>query len=540
MADGGQGFRNERSKKRLKIAFTGEEFGYGYMAADKFAGYYRDAKRLTLCDAGADSVAQGPLKTRGRLIGLRELRKPRGDDGRFDLGNPEYKPLYTKEQALTAVSDGTADVAIVPFYAPYIGYDIETLRMMASLFFVVGVDQIDETDKLCLAVYEPQLLDVVQTSHPGSSLSTVLNARRPRFAAGDQDPSLERGTAGTPDGRWDFSSGLQLDAPSQYMLRDRIDMVFAGPEAARRCKSKLDGLRGAGVEVRETLKTVEPHREMARLARGTLNGSRQTSSFFDPEKGRTTFASTMSAENPSSKLYGVVMPFEIAYRSPDYVIIDDEVEDADRTDPTVKTRFMVVRRIPDESYFDDRASLRQERTRYWVERIRSVFEDNERDGAKGVRVMMRFHRRNDAASVGEVEEELRAAGIRYTQVRIGEDSGSDTPAPVILDIEFDTAHLENGKLKRVLSFAFQRWKRRSVSIMAAMPMWERQLAEIQPRRWWKEGVLAMVQESAEAIRIRYRIPLSIAVGAAASWLGWSEREEIQTFLGPLLSSLGLG
>ncbi|MEO0397920.1 MAG: hypothetical protein AAF224_00695 [Pseudomonadota bacterium] len=508
--------------RRPRIAFTGEEFGFGYQAVSGFAGRYANLGDRRLSDGGFSAI------------------NDKIDNSGFDLTKPERQPLYTKEQALVAVRNKTADLAVVPFYAPHTGYDLETLTTLSSLLTLLAVEQVDATDRLCLAVYEPQMLDLVQSAHPGSGLSTLLKDKRSRWHSNDSRRFADPFTPGGEQGQ-QFTAGLQLDASTQYMLRERIDMVFAGPEAARRCKTKLDALRGAGLEIRETLNSVEPHREMARLARGTLNNSRQTNTFFDPRDGKTHVVSSMSADNPNSKLYGVVMPFEIASRSSDFVIIDDDVEDANPDDPALKTRFFVVRNVPDVTIMDDRLALTEERAGHWTKRLKAVLDDNK---SNGVRVMLRFNRAGAAAATSDVEEILRSSGVRYSMVKIGEDSGKDTPAPVVLDIEFDEAHFDGSFLspsvvKTALKNAFARWKKRQVTVIAAMPFDEPQLAETRARRLLSDGVGGYLAGMIEAIAVRHGVTLGLLLGAGLGILGYQSRAAIATALAPIARLFGL-
>ncbi|MBI1391480.1 MAG: hypothetical protein GC152_01950 [Alphaproteobacteria bacterium] len=531
--------------KRPKIAFTGEEFGFGYQAVKTFRAGFKDSARRILLDAGAAAVSDGKVSTKWLLRGRRDDETKKTNGG-FDLTQPEERPLFSKEQALVAVKSKTVDMAIVPFYAPYTGYDIETLNTLSSLFALTGVQQISATDQLCLAVYEPQLLDVVQTSHPGSGLSALLGAKRNRWQSNAW--TEEMAGAGGENSR-QYGGGVNLDSSAQYMLRERIDSVFAGPEAVRRCKSKLDGLRAAGVDVRETLNSVEPHREMARLARSTLNNSRQTSTSFDPRGGGTMFTSIMAAENPNAKLYGVVMPFEIAYQSPDFVIIDPNIEDADPGDRAVKTRFMVVREVIDESLLDDTLGLTGNRSRYWMRRLNATLEDAEAMGGKGVRVMLRFNRSKKAASIGDVEGVLRHHGIRHAVVKIVEDSGKENPGAILLDIEFEAKHFRSGlplvgrsAVRDALGYAFARWRGRSTIVAAAMPFDEHQLPEAGRRTFVSDNVVEGYKSFVRDKWIRYRVPIAGVVGAAAAafFFNGEVPPQVQDLWTQFLSVIGAG
>ncbi len=477
-------------KKRPRVAFTGEEYGFGYQATSAFLDWSR--KLGTVPDGGL----------RGVVARTEREYEAASRNNKFNYQESIPQPLRTKEQALMAVQQGTADFAIIPFYSPYAGYDFESLRALASLFTLRGVAQVEATDKLCLAVHESQLYDIVQSSHPGTGFSSLQ--RRFRKSWG----TVDNGSGNRPSASMDAEmprAGLPIDMGDQKLIRDRIDVVFAGPEAARRCKSRLDGMRAIGVSVEELPQMVEPHRELARRARGTVNTARQTNTFFDPVSGETRFFSTLGAEAQSGSLFGMVLPYEVAMRSSDYVIIDHDFDDA----PGEKTRFMVVEVNPDHTLFEDAYRTTDAKTRYWINRLRAVAAGlpNARSrlftgvgvalafagllfllggvpalmgypagtpwtapawltvggdlgatifGAilvaaavatgiagqmeavppRGVRLMMKFRRDSTAASIGDVEDFLRNYGVKHAATRLDEDSERDKPAAIMLDIEF--------------------------------------------------------------------------------------------------------
>ncbi len=480
----------DKGKKRPRIAFTGEEWGFGYQATDAFLRRAREDRNVP--DAGL-----GAVNARTE----REFEKA-STNSKFDYRFADTMPLRTKEQSLMAVKQLTADFAVVPFYHPYTGYDFETLRAMASLFTVLGVDQIEATDNLCLAVHESQLYDLIQSSHPGTGFSALQRRLRKSWGLIDS----ESGNAPGGDYATEMPrAGLPIDMSDQKLIRDRIDVVFAGPEASRRCKSKLDGLRSIGVEVHETAQMVEPHRELAKIARASLNTNRQTNTMFDPVSGETRFYSTLGAETQGSKLFGMILPYEVAMRSSDYVIIDHNIDDA----PPSKTRFMVVENNPDQTLFEDKYRTTDAKTAYWVRRLQAVASPGgtfgegfmkmtgyvagtgaaaliglglfglltstplditpppslewlsgltagsavligalaavaawvmlsvQSTGERGVRMLMRFRRDGAAASIGDIENFLRNYGVRHSVVRIDEDSEGDTPSSIVLDVEFD-------------------------------------------------------------------------------------------------------
>ena len=342
-----------KPKKRPRVAFTGEEFGFGYQATERFLKRARD--RGTVSDAGATGVS---ARTEREIDAASK-------NSRFDYHADVPQPLRTKEQALMAVKSQTADFALVPFYSPYAGYDFETLRALSTLVTLAGVEQIEATDNLCLAVHESQLYDIIQSSHPGTGFSALQRRMRKSWGRVDSD------SGNTPGGDYESEmprAGLPIDMADQKLIRDRIDTVFAGPEAARRCKSKLDGLRAIGLEVQETAQMIEPHRELAKLARSSANPQRQTNTFFDPTTGETRFFSSLGAESQSGNLFGMVLPYEVAMRSSDYLIIDHNFDDA----PPAKTRFMAVENNPDHSLFEDKYRTTDARTAYWGRRLQAV------------------------------------------------------------------------------------------------------------------------------------------------------------------------
>ncbi|MEZ5920892.1 MAG: hypothetical protein R3C60_06015 [Parvularculaceae bacterium] len=482
-------------KKRPRIAFTGEEFGYGYQATGLLLDWARDPHKWdgTVPDAGM----------RGYYGYAEREYEDASRNNKFDYAASIPQPLRTKEQALMAVKQGTADFAVIPFYNPYAGYDFEALRALASLYTVRGVAQVEATDKLCLAVHESQLYDLVQSSHPGTGFSSLQRRFRKSWGVIDSGSGNRPGAEGM-DAEMP-RAGLPIDMADQKLIRDRIDMVFAGPEAARRCKSRLDGMRAIGITVEEIPQMVEPHRELARRARQTLNGSRQTNTVFNPISGETQFFSTLGAEAQSGSLFGMVLPYEVAMRSSDYIIVDHDFDDA----PAEKTRFMVVEENLDHTLVEDAYRTTDARTRYWMNRLRAVaagtpnmaanilnaaapvlflaslvflvagvsgllgrpllpmieapewlvFGGNsgaaaigaglfvaalvslfgarvEAAAPSGVRVMFKFRRDGAAASIGDVEDFLRNFGVRHAVTRLDEDSERSKPASVMLDIEF--------------------------------------------------------------------------------------------------------
>lgn len=520
-------------KPRPRIAFTGEEWGFGYQATDKFLRRARASG--TVPDAGFGAIN---AKVEREFDDASKNNK-------FEYADPVTQPLRLKEQALMAVKQDTADFALVPFYNPYAGYDYETLRAMSNLGTLRGVQQVEATDDLCLAVHESQLYDIIQSSHPGTGFSALQRRIRKDWGAVDNGSGNNPGaTAGERE-----SAGLPIDMADQKLIRDRIDVVFAGPEAARRSKSKLDGLRAVGVDVQEIAQMVEPHRELAKMARAATNSSRVTNTTFDPVSGETRFFSSLGAESQGAKLFGMVLPYEVAMRSSDYVIIDHKFDDA----TPAATRFMIVENNPDHSLFEDKYRTTDAKTGYWGRRLHAVAAPDGSIGAgfmqmmgyaagllaaflvifavygigatstsflelppalswmssltatgamglgglaalvawvllsvqsagkRGVRVLLAFRRDSTAAAIGDVENYLRNFGVPHNVVRLDEDSKSGKPADIALDIEFDPSDFSYGPFAALsrrlrgsvvngaLKKSFQRWKNRGVRVLAAMP-----------------------------------------------------------------------
>ena len=501
-----------------KIAFSGEEFGFGYQAVSAFMAKASDRG---VYDGGIQAVDQR----------LEQEYRDRAAFDKFDFtrGREQRQPLRTKEQALMAVKAQTADYAVVPFYNPYFGYDFETLRALASLGGILAVEQYEASDNMCLAVHESQVLELAQSAHPGSALSSLLKHERKNWGSAERvrgERNLD--TNGQSEA---FRAGLAIDQSAQLLLRDRLDVVFAGPEAARRCKSKIDGLRAAGIELAETPQTVEPHRELARRARASLNTSRQINTFFDPRSGEAHYVSSMPSESQSNtRLYGVVLPFQVAMMSSEYVIIDPDMDDSE----AVKSRFFVVHQNQDKSKIEDAYRTTDAKTRYWETRLRNVaWQSNPKTG--GVRVMLRMLRSDTAASVGDLEDYLRNYGVRHNVVRLDEDSESDKPAAVLVDIEFSAAdddfqwrpftrRLRGSVVNGALKKAFQRWKNRGVLVLAATPYDEPQMPKQKPRRWWAEALVAQQKDFWETMFIRFsRIlfpPLAVTLTGLTGWAIW--------------------
>ena len=516
MADGSN-FDPKNMKKKPRIAFTGEEYGFGYQAV---GALLEGAKYEGINDGGLYSVARRRTEQElGRAVSFKT----------YDFHDAMRQPLRTKEQAIMAVRQGTADYAVVPFYTPYAGYDFETLRALASQLLLLGVEQVEATDQLCLAVHESQVLELAQSAHPQSALSGLVSRRRSSWGS---ERSRDRDNAefeGQPSGEM-RRGGLVIDQATQMILRDRLDSVYANPDAMARCKSKLDGLRGAGVDIRNFTNTPEPHRDFARISRQSLNGDRMVNTYFNPTTGDAHYVSAMSGASQASAFFGVVLPFEVADRSSEYIIIDPSMEDAEPT----KTRFMVVEKNLDHTLFEDAYRTTDAKTRYWFRRLKAVAESAEGTGCQGVRVMMKFRRDGAAASIGDVENFLRNYGVRHAAVRMDEDSERDHPAPIVLDVEFPLSDFEfnlgsmftrrlrgsvaNGAVKK----AVQRWKGRGVTVLAAMPYDAPQLPRHGKRRWWNEAVGAWFGDAFETWAIRL-MRLFLILGPLL-FIAWAVRE----------------
>ena len=514
----GLNLSDKHTKKKPRVAFTGEEFGFGYQAVGSLVEV---AKKEGIPDGGKWAVSR--LRTEREIGGPSSHRT-------FEFNNTQRQPLRTKEQALMAVKAGTADYAVVPFYSPYAGYDFESLRALSSLFTLLGVEQIEATDQLCLAVHESQVLELAQSAHPQSALSNLVSRRRSTWGSDLSRGGFAEESAdfdGQPSGEM-RRGGLVIDQATQMILRDRLDAVYGNPDAVLRCKTKLDGLRGAGVEITTLTNSVEPHRDFAKLSRGTLNSDRVVNTYFNPSTGDAHYVSAMNGGTQSNAFFGVILPFEVADRSSEYIIVDPDMEDSEPT----KTRFMVVESNPDHTLYDDAYRTTDAKTRYWFKRLRAVANHCTQD--QGVRVMLRFRRDGAAASIGDVENYLRNYGVRHSVVRMDEDSELDNPAPIILDVEFDSADFEfnpltmfsrrmrgsvvNGAVKK----AFQRWKNRGVTVLAAMPYDAPQLPRHAKRRWWNEAVGAWTADFIETMFIRLsRVLFFAAPVALLAWYLWS-------------------
>jgi hypothetical protein len=466
------------------------------------------------------------------------------------------QPLRTREQALAAIEADSAEYAILPFYQAQVGYDTDTINMMSKMFSPLGVFQIEASEHFCLAVYEPQVLDVVHAAHPGSGLTDLLRRQRRSWdGPADRGVDWRGGGSERSESAAQYQAGLNIDKASQMMLRDRVESIFVGPEAARRCKAKLDGYRAAGVKIEETAEWVEPHREMSRRLRDSLDTSRQTLQSFDPLTGKMTINSVGSSAAQTRPLYAVVLPFEVASRSPEFSIVEDNLEDG----APPKKRFLVVEKNYDISLFEEIFRLRAMRVGYWMKRVKSVlddalerYDDHEGRGARrpelGVRMLVQFSRDSRAASIGDVEAFLRRHGVRYTSFPLTENSvdnprpkrkfgvhgSSLSPAATVLDIEFDKHHFyERGFLRSIVEGfmwrAFNRSRHGTSRFLAVFPFKDHQLLPQATRRWWNEGLKSWAQTVKENLEAGLGpffgwfafLPVKIVVTTLAVTLGFS-------------------
>ena len=212
MADGSIFGGKKTGKKKPRVAFTGEEYGFGYQAVGTLV---EEARHGGIADGGKWAVS--------RLRTEREIGKSASSKV-FEFTETQRQPLRTKEQALMAVKQGTADYAVIPFYSPYAGYDFESLRALSSLFTLLGVEQIEATDQLCLAVHESQVLELAQSAHPQSALSNLVSRRRSTWGSDrsrEDNDDYDGDYAGAPSGEM-RRGGLVIDQATQMILRDRL------------------------------------------------------------------------------------------------------------------------------------------------------------------------------------------------------------------------------------------------------------------------------------------------------------------------------
>jgi hypothetical protein len=76
----------------------------------------------------------------------------------------------------------------------------------------------------------------------------------------------------------------------------------------------------------------------------------------------------LGADAQAGKLFGMVLPFQVAMMSSDYVVVDHDFDDG----PVEKTRFFVVDYIPDHTLVEDAYRTTDARTRYWYRRLSAV------------------------------------------------------------------------------------------------------------------------------------------------------------------------
>jgi len=518
--------------QKPRVAYTGEEYGFGFSAIQVFSATVQGTKGY-LPDGGyaaSSSFHAGPLEIlKASLLGSVPASCYRSHnsfsasgaagDPPIDIDVAYRQPARTKAQALAAIEADSAEYALVPFYQAGSGYDTETVELLSKMFSPFGVFQVEASDHFCLAVYEPQVLDIVHAAHPGSGLTDILRRRR-RSWDGPHDRGATVTFGESPTSTPEYQAGLNIDRASQLMLRDRVETIFAGPEASRRCRARLDGFRAGGVKIEDTAGWVEPHREMARRVRDSLDGGRQTVQSLDPLTGGLRFTSLGTSAAQSRPLYGIVLPFEVASRSPEFAIIDDNLEDA----VPPKKRFLVVQKVYDLSLFEEVFRLTPLRVGYWLQRLLAVRQDAQEEALwrhepehPGVRILVQFGRQGPVTTIGDVEEFLRRFGVRYSIFQMGDStldsprpkvpgSSASSPSPIVLDIEFDehhfTDHYNDGLISRsivegFLFKAFNRSRHSMARILAAFPYEKPQLLPQARHRWWFEGIRLSAQTWAE-------------------------------------------
>jgi hypothetical protein len=266
--------------------------------------------------------------------------------------------------------------------------------------------------------------------------------------------------------------------------------------------------------------------------------------------GRPMIASIMSARAQSQPLFGVVLPLEVATRSPEFIVVDPAFDDSS----TLKTRFMLCEKNYDHTLFEDKYKFAAQRVPVWTKRLFATarrfggvglasvnpllygrlaleflllgsrdkggdeinFDDVFDSGGShsdaalerpSVRVLMQIdHGRKGVESIGRLERYLRYYGVRYATVRMGDDvtdlGPRRGPAPMIIDIEFDRRDfLPHPRVGSVVEGFL--WEAFNISrfgmprFLAVMPARDHQLADVAQRRWWNEGVDVAAQAIAE-------------------------------------------
>ncbi|MEM8986696.1 MAG: prephenate dehydratase domain-containing protein [Pseudomonadota bacterium] len=337
----------------------------------------------------------------------------------------EYAPLprHGAGEALSSLMSHDVERAIIPIKNASEGYFAENLALLAEF---KGGHVVSETsparEGYCLAAPRAQMQELAQ-----AGFSASLGHRG--------------------------AEGWLLPWRDQEAFRDRIDVIFATPEAERRCGLKLASFRGAGVEVRNTESGAEPAREVLSLARRSLNSDRQITTTSD-KSGALQLQSQVRIKSDAQarELYAALLPRDVVARfKDDYVLIDEAMDDK----AEMRTRFLVVERKPTAAASKQKPMDPQKTASERIDEIVSY--------GKPARLLVKVDSRGAKAdNLADIYTALSGAGVAFAPVYLHRQPEK---LPAVFDIEWTGETHTKGAAERVLKAFLNPAKDRAPQIL---------------------------------------------------------------------------
>ena len=335
------------------------------------------------------------------------------------LGDFTPLPRLEIERALGELFAQHAAKAVVPAENTLTGYNTDTYNYLLN-FDAEITGEAWVSLHHCLAVPESQLRDLVQSGFPGA-----------------------KGFRG--------AEGRQLPAHDQALYRDRIDAVFVPRGSERLCRHNLQNL---GVAHRLISEDMPASKEVLREARLSLDPNRITKLSESADGSIETQSTAKASQNKS--LFGVILPYDVARRSDEFVIVQDQMDD----DPNNATRYYVVERKNNNGE-RDKEGPRGKPAEIVRKRIREILE---RPAHVAARMIVKLDTRGDAQTpdIGDITKALRTHNIPFTPIYL---HTRPHELPVILEIEWTEERVNKAAAGVVLGAIFDPRQHRNPQLL---------------------------------------------------------------------------
>ncbi len=274
-------------------------------------------------------------------LGSLAFRRLRDHDGvRFEAraAKAEDRPQATAEHAIAAVLSGKADRALLPFFNERSGYVPETVAALARNPGVAILGETLAKDQYCLAVPIEHVRQRDESSFTPEKARRGLALNYGRFL--DAAGALTR--------RSDNGSLMDLQR-EQERWTSQITDIFVSPDAERACSSALANYAADGVSVRSLGDERATVRDFLNMSAKALDADRTVQSRVGDDN-KLVVTNTIKGSARTRPVYGVVLPYEQAFRNEELFIVEPEFEQGGAEEAT---RFVYVAPRDDTPWPDD-------------------------------------------------------------------------------------------------------------------------------------------------------------------------------------------